>query len=182
MQVKCALNSKYITGSDTSKAPSHHNTSSSILYGGKYTCGDRPFTHTTPDKDMVVRTKDLKFGLKPKVQIFMAQASLFLLVSFSGGLFAAIWPWRPDSHSVLCDSWCWDVSVTWTLKYLFGLQFLRLVTNELALCSRGNSGSSIPVAVLMRPSFIIALEGCCDRTWRNVQSTWNVPYWLTLMS
>ena len=31
--------------------------------------------------------------------------------------------------------------------------------NELMLCSRGNSGSSIPVVVLMRDSFIIALDG-----------------------
>ena len=31
-------------------------------------------------------------------------------------------------------------------------------TNELVLCSRGNSGSSIPVAVLTRASFIIVLD------------------------
>jgi hypothetical protein len=31
--------------------------------------------------------------------------------------------------------------------------------NELVLCSRGNSGSSIPVAVPMRASFIIELDG-----------------------
>ena len=36
--------------------------------------------------------------------------------------------------------------------------------NELILCSRGNSGSSIPVAVLMRASFIIVLDGFCDCT------------------
>ena len=32
-------------------------------------------------------------------------------------------------------------------------------SNELILCSRGNSGSSFPVAVLMGDSFIIALDG-----------------------
>ena len=32
-------------------------------------------------------------------------------------------------------------------------------SNELILCSRGNSGSSFPVLVLMRASFIIALDG-----------------------
>ena len=32
-------------------------------------------------------------------------------------------------------------------------------SNELILCSRGNSGSSFPVAVFMRVSFIIALDG-----------------------
>jgi hypothetical protein len=37
-------------------------------------------------------------------------------------------------------------------------------SNELILCSRGNSGSSIHVAVLMRASFMIALDGFCDCT------------------
>jgi hypothetical protein len=50
------------------------------------------------------------------------------------------------------------------VKHLFGLQFLSLVTNELILCNRGNSGSSFPVAVLMRASFIIALDGFSDCT------------------
>ena len=31
-------------------------------------------------------------------------------------------------------------------------------SNELILCSRGNSGSSFPMAVLMRDSLIIALD------------------------
>ena len=55
-------------------------------------------------------------------------------------------------------------------------------SNELILCSRGNSGSSFPVADLMRDSFIIALNGFCNCIWRNFQSSWNVPYWLTFMS
>ena len=37
-------------------------------------------------------------------------------------------------------------------------------SNELILCSRGNSGSSIPVAVLMRARFIIERDGFCDCT------------------
>ena len=32
-------------------------------------------------------------------------------------------------------------------------------SNELMLCSSGNSGSSFPVVFLMRASFIIALDG-----------------------
>jgi hypothetical protein len=40
MLVKCALNSKYITDSVTSKAPPHHHTPSSMLHGGNHTCGD----------------------------------------------------------------------------------------------------------------------------------------------
>ena len=39
--------------------------------------------------------------------------------------------------------------------------------NERILCSRGNSGSSFPVAVLMRASFIMALDGFCDCTWKK---------------
>jgi hypothetical protein len=42
--------------------------------------------------------------------------------------------------------------------------------------------SSFPMAVLMRDSFIIVLDGFCDCTWRNFQRSWNVPYWLTFMS
>ena len=37
-------------------------------------------------------------------------------------------------------------------------------SNERILCSRANSGSSFPVAVLKRDSFIIALDGFCDCT------------------
>ena len=36
--------------------------------------------------------------------------------------------------------------------------------NSNELCSRGNSGSSIPVAVVMRASFIIVLDGFCQST------------------
>ena len=39
---------------------------------------------------------------------------------------------------------------------------LLLELCELILCSRGNSGSSFSVAVLMRASFIIALDGFCN--------------------
>jgi hypothetical protein len=38
------------------------------------------------------------------------------------------------------------------------------------------------VEVLMRASFIIALEGFWNCTWRNFQSSWHFPYWLTFMS
>ena len=69
------------------------------------------------------------------------------------------------------NSWCWDVSVTWTLKHLFVLQFLRLVTNELILYIRGISRSSFPVAVRVRASLIIALDGFSDCTWRNFRSS-----------
>ena len=39
-------------------------------------------------------------------------------------------------------------------------------SNELILCSRGNSGFSFPVAVLIRASFIIALATALEETFR----------------
>ena len=76
---------------------------------------------------------------------FLAQASLFLLlVSFVSGFFAAIWPWRPDSQSPL-NSWCWDVSVTWALWFIW-----VAISEAGNPISRGNSGFSIPVVFLMR--------------------------------
>ena len=62
MLVKCALDSKRITDSVTSKASPYHNTSSSMLYSGKNTCWDHPFTHTASHKDTAVGTKNHQFG------------------------------------------------------------------------------------------------------------------------
>ena len=45
-------------------------------------------------------------------------------------------------------------------------------SNERILCSRGYSGSSFPVAVLMRASFIIVLDDFCDCTSRNFKGSW----------
>ena len=91
---------------------------------------------------------------------FLAQASLFfMLVSFCSGFFAAIRPWRPDSHSFL-----WTVDVAMCLLFDLCEAFIWPAIsdagncNDLMLCTRGNSGSSIPVMVLMRASVIIALE------------------------
>jgi hypothetical protein len=38
------------------------------------------------------------------------------------------------------------------------------------------------MAVLVRASFIIALDVFCSLTWRNIQSYLNFPHWLTFMS
>ena len=51
-----------------------------------------------------------------------------------------------------------------SVKHLCGLQSEAGNSNELILCSRGNSGSSFPVAVLLRASFVIALDGFCGCT------------------
>ena len=61
---------------------------------------------------------------------FLAQASLFLLlVSFSSGFFAEIFPWRSASHIILWTVGCLRcVCYLNSVKPLFGLQFLRLVT------------------------------------------------------
>ena len=47
MMVKCALNSKWITDSVTSKAPPHHHTSFSMLHGWNHTCRDHPYLTKT---------------------------------------------------------------------------------------------------------------------------------------
>ena len=79
-------------------------------------------------------------------------------------------------HAVSSEQLIWGcVCYLNSVKHLFGQQFLKPVTNELILCSRGNSGSSFPVAVLMRASFIIELDGFCD-------CTIHFPHWLTFMS
>ena len=45
--------------------------------------------------------------------------------------------------------------------FYFGCNMRWSNFNELIFCSRGNYGSSFPVAVLMRASFIIAPGGFC---------------------
>ena len=88
-------------------------------------------------------------------------------------LFAAIRPSRPDSRSLL---WTADVEMCLLLELCEAFNWAAI------LCSRGNSGSSFPVAVLKRASFITALDCFCDCTWINFQSSWNFSYWLTSLS
>ena len=76
-------------------------------------------------------------------------------------------PWRLRESTMKAwftqsplNSWCWHVSVTWTLWNIYlGCNMKCSYSNEFILCSRGNSGSSFPVAVLMRASFNIVLDG-----------------------
>ena len=109
---------------------------------------------------------------------FLSQASLFfllcpLVVVFSDhkGLIHTV-----SSEQLMFRCVCYLNCV----KHLFRLQSEAVNSNELILCSRCNSGSSFPVAVLKRASFIIALDGFCDCTWRNVQSSYFLD-WLTFM-
>ena len=109
---------------------------------------------------------------------FLAQASLFLLlVSFGSGFFAAIRPWRPDSCSLL---WTVDVEMCLLLnsvKHLFGLQFLRLVTlmNLSFAADVTLFLSRKPVFMesqfSMKASFFTALDGFFNCTWGNFQSS-----------
>ena len=97
----------------------------------------------------------------------------FLLVSFSSGFFAAIRSLMPDSRSLF---WTIDVDMCLLLElceaFIWAAIWGTVNSNKRILCSRGNSESSIPVAVLMRASFIIALDGFCDCTW-NFQSSYS---------
>ena len=159
-----------------------------MLHGGNHTCGDHPFTYSASHKDTAVRTKNVKFGLiRTKNRFpplhcscFLAQASVvFLLVSFSSGFFTIISPRRPDSRSLL---WTVDVEMCLLLELCDAAISEAGNANECILCSRGNCGSSFPRAVLMRASFIITFDSFSDCTWRNFQSSWNFPFWLTFMS
>ena len=93
---------------------------------------------------------------------FLVQASLFLSwVCFSSGFFATTCRllWTVDVVMCLLLDLC--EALIWAAISEAGN------SNELIICSRGYSGSSFPVVVLMRASFIIALDGFCDCTWRN---------------
>lgn len=55
--------------------------------------------------------------------MFLGQSSSLLLLVLDLPQSAAIWSWRPVSHS-----WYWDVSATWTLWFMWVPWFLSLVT------------------------------------------------------
>ena len=151
-----------------------------MLHGGNHTCGDHPFTYSASHKDTEIGTKNLNQAKarnfhqsKLHCSCFLAQASLFFfLVSFSSGFFAAIQPWSPDSHSLL---WTADVEMCLLLELCEAFIWAAFSeagnSIQLILCIRDKSGSSFPV--LMRAIFIITLDGDCDCTWRNFQSSWN---------
>ena len=102
---------------------------------------------------------------------------------FSSGFFAAIWLWRPDSRS---HFWTVDVEMCLLLELCEACIWIAIWgavnSNELILCSRGNSGSSFPVEVPMKCSFIIEFDCFCECTWRNLTKFLTFSDWLTFMS
>jgi hypothetical protein len=95
-----------------------------MLRGGNHTCRDHPFNYSASHKD-TVGTKDLTLDSSDQrtdfhwsnvhCLCFLAQASLFfLLMPFRSGFFAAIQPWRSDSHSRL---WTVDVEMCLLLEF-----------------------------------------------------------------
>ena len=98
MLVKCTLNSKSITDSVTSKAPSHY-----LLHGGNHTCGDHPFTYSTSQKPIISSLDNVHSSC------FLDQASMFFI------------GW-PSCLKVMMDCCCslliWAVlAITWTLVF-----------------------------------------------------------------
>ena len=155
-----------------------------MLHGGNHTCRGNPFTYYASHKDMAVSNLDQSTDFhcsNTNCLCFFTQASLFfLLVSFSSGFFAAIWPCRPDSRSLL---WTVDVEMCLLLELCEAFIWAAISeagnSNELILCNRDKYGS-FSVAVLVKDSFIIVLDGFCHCTWRNIQSSWNELKWAVL--